>query len=242
MIGTKKRTRQQAPLLPEQLTWIRGKLSQWTTLTPLDLARLSSAEQRDLLQLVKDASAGSGNGADCFNPDLLGRSRAKLERLTEKAADRPGAFKKGRESAALRAQLDEIAAEALKPAPRPRFEEAGSVTLPAQWVTDFMARDVLWVSHVGLLVTLLAWFENAQVPPRVSGAAFERDPDGALVLLVDSIAIGFGAVTGGDGLPCWKREFDHLVLNKFFEVEKNGRHWRVKLGSRSLNARKRRSR
>jgi hypothetical protein len=34
----------------------------------------------------------------------------------------------------------------------------------------------------------------------------------------------------------WKRLFDHLVPNKFFTVDKRGRQWRIKQGSRTLAA------
>jgi hypothetical protein len=39
-------------------------------------------------------------------------------------------------------------------------------------------------------------------------------------------------------VPDWKRLFDHLVANKFFTVDKRGRQWRIKQGSRTLAARK----
>jgi hypothetical protein len=238
MIGTRER-RRRGQLLPEQLTWIGAKLGRWTTLRA-DLTKLSDEEQRDLLDLVKKASASEDPDVDAFNPDKLGkRDRGKLERLVEKGSGAPNAFKESCADAAFRAEIAEIAKEAMKPERRPKWEEEGAVVLPKQWCFDFVRDGVLWVDHVGLLVTMLAWFESAELPPRLWGASFEQQA-GDLVLVVDSVLFGLGAVSE-EGVPGWKRTFDHLVTNNFFEVERRGKEWRIKLGSRTLAARKARA-
>jgi hypothetical protein len=187
-----------------------------------------------------DASGEVRHDVDAFYPDKLGkRDRGKLERLVEKGARAPNAFKESRADAAFRAEVAEIARDAMKPERRPKWEQPGAVVLPRAWCFDFVRDGVLWVDHIGLLVVLLAWFENAELPPRLSGAYFEQE-DGDLVLVVDSVAFGLGAVSE-ECVPGWKRTFDHLVVNNFFTADKRGREWRIKLGSRCLAARKARA-
>src|SRR5436190_14016554 len=71
----------------------------------LDWDRLSEAEQRDLLDLAREADTPDGLRLASLAPRKLRR----LEKLAEKAAGQPGAFDQVREEAKTAAAWEEIA-------------------------------------------------------------------------------------------------------------------------------------
>src|SRR5579862_7923773 len=82
-----------------------------------DLARLDDDERAALFHLAQRASSEANPGDLSRHVTLSERDAVKLLRLVEKAADRPGHFKRHRVNAELRRKLATLAERAARPTP-----------------------------------------------------------------------------------------------------------------------------
>jgi len=225
----KTRTRRLAPeellLMGSQI--IRATVGLQTNGLRPEWDRIDNEEKLRLFELCSQASYGGG-----FNTTRLSRRELRTwEKLVEKAAAAPGAFDKAREAGQLAVKVAELATRARKPAPRPVLAEEGSVTLPREWVLDFVRDGILQPEDLAVLVFILAMFENGQTLSR--GTRFEGD-----TLLISDLGLFDADQDPMTRFGAWHEALKHLATNNFVDVERFGPTWRVKLGSRSLRARK----
>jgi hypothetical protein len=190
---------------------------------------LDVADQRALVDLAREADGEHGIQL----ATLPAKKRKRFEQLSAKAAGLPADhFEQRRKDAQLRAAMAEIGRQAKTPPRRVRLEQEGSIVLRKEWVFDFVARGVLWPTHVALLVYVMAIFENGAVPKPAPGI----DYDGR-ALTVDT---GRTAIPPdpGDSFAGWKSLLEHLATNKFIDLEKQGRVWKITPGSRLRTTRR----
>jgi hypothetical protein len=231
--GMKLRTRSAAsPERLERLAAARNQI-QSSLGIKIDPERLDHDEQVALLELAHGCRAGAEPGVHRFNPQQLGRKeRSRLEALVEKGAAKPGLFKRHREEATLKQRTAELATRARRPSARPRWEERGAVVLPRETAFEFLRDGIFFLEHFGLLVYLLAQFENGEaLAPR---SYFDGD-----TLVIDR-NVGIGARFDPEGrmTPRWRETFDHLVANGWFTADTSGSGVRVTRGPRAIAATK----
>jgi hypothetical protein len=218
---------------PELLHWAAAEIATATgRYRPgglrVDWRKLEYDDQAQLVKYVEAAAAGGG-----WNLDRLdAKGREHFEQLAEKAcnAERGAVFERTRETMKLKRDLGEVVREAKKPRRRVTLEEAGSITLRKQWVYDFVRDGVLWPSHIGLLVYLLATFENGGTPVEAPGITFDG---GTLTIDTGRAAIPPDL---GDSYADWKDLLRHLAQNRFVELSEEGRAWKISPGSRLRKA------
>lgn len=188
----------------------------------VDAAKLADDETAQLIQLTL-----GGRNDD--------RDQKRYEALIEKAAGKqPGSiFRAAREQAQLQREMAELRRETQKPSRRVALAEAGSVTLPRQWIFDFVRDGVLWPAHVGVLAYLLATFENGGLPVESPGTSFDHG-----VITVSGQRGGLMPDPGGSFLR-EKDLLDHLEIIGFIQIERHGRTLRISPGSRIENATRR---
>lgn len=224
------RKRRDGAIQRERLVAVRDAVARATAqarggVFRVDWRRLSEDERRELVALVEKAPNPSAAGG------LEGEDSERFEALAEKGANRIGHFDSTRDWAKLRLEIAETEADVKRPPPRPRYEQAGSVILPKQWTFDFLQEQVLWVSHLGLLVFLMSCLEN--------GRGITR---GVEVVDEDTMRIhlnrGLWGDTDPDGrLADWQSDLKHLCANQFFVLaDAKGPVWTVKRGRRLLDA------
>jgi hypothetical protein len=200
----------------------------------IDWTLLSDAETAELYALTREAEGEGGfsqaEGEGGFSLDRLGEKKAaKWERLVGKGAGIPEFFKDYRATA----EIKSIAVEALRQsARRPirRQEEVGLLGVLGQQVVG----GYLHAEHVSLATIIFVQLDTGVAfAPR---ARIERVGDEP-VLEIDS---GFGIV-GGDRDPngtfaTFQPTLRHLEANGWFEVDRSGREWRIRLGWRANRA------
>src|SRR5436309_6490106 len=164
--------RRRWPVEPDVLANARASVARATGVR-IDTKLLDEDERHRLVGLVRKIEASAEPGAIACDPDALGaRERKTYERLVAKAGGLPSNhFAKAREDAKLQARVEELAREAMRPAPRPRYEEPGSVTFPKE-TYDLLRRGAIWLEDIAVLYLLTACFELAEAPPKT---AFETD-------------------------------------------------------------------
>jgi hypothetical protein len=201
-------------------------------LGPMARTRLSREERARLVELCGKIRRDRGVDIGRLNRKEL----PAFETLVEQAARKPGVFAKARqekESRHIAREMAKIATDLRKPRRRIDVHEAGSITLPKYLAFDWLAREdpVLWISHYGLTVFLLAQLENAETV--IHGAHFEIDDDGELALFINR-KTGLGKQFDDDEQRLgWIGRLDHLVENALFTAERShGGFLKVKLGSR----------
>lgn len=199
--------------------------------------RLSDDDFRALLTLTRkgDPPRAGRDPADVepgFQLAALGKRDAKKwERLVGKSVGNEKFFDQDRERDRMKLEFADLAADLARQPRRVAFAERGSVTLPREWVFDFVQREVLWPSHVALLTYLLAAFENGALPHPSRAAYLD---DGAIVV---DYRIGH-LLPGADGnFENEESLLDHLAVNRFVEISKSAKKWRITPGSRYLRAR-----
>jgi hypothetical protein len=225
MLGTKQRQRRRG-LPPEQVGWMKAKLGRWTNLQP-DLGRLSDEQQYDLLDLVQKASATDNPDADAFNPDQLGkRDRTRLEKLIEKAADAPGVFKKERETLALRAEVQKIAAEAAAVRPAKQAEGAFFAEVGRMQMNE--GGPCMSAETAGMLLLITAALLSGEGPGR---ATFKLDENGQRCLRWrPGCLFGFA---DGQSAPRLERTLRHLQRNGWLSLSGRGETRWVTFGPRA---------
>jgi len=226
----KPRPRRRSNVMPERLTWAKAKLGRWTTLAP-DFGKLDDDEVLDVLDLVKKASATDNPEVDRFDPDLLGkRDRWKLERLVEKAADKPGAFKEAREQEAFKAEVAEITRSAL--ATNPTREQEGRFF--AEVIKQLRYKDgpCLHAEDVGVLTLTLASLFVGEMPPTSLSARVERGQDGQAEIHWRKGYPLFGAVDG-ELAGKMKASLEQLERNGWVSLTPSGQETRIGMGPRA---------
>ncbi len=210
-------------------------------------------EGLELVELVRRMKEfGFGLAAEPLSDEELSR----YEALVGIAAGDPQLFERKREEAAARAKAAELADE-LKVSllePRPRWEEAGSVTLPRYavhgWLLDDGAREGDWtLMDLGLLVAVLSAFENRD-PAFFVGARFEGEGDertlvvpggvGSDIRLYGMIA-GSSMASDGAGHVRVRTALATLARNDWIAVERSVSELRIRLGVRVLKLRESRT-
>jgi hypothetical protein len=218
-----------------------GTIARWASLRERDLdvfGRLNEDELADLMALTRELETDEGEGFDSTR--LEPKQLRRWERLVGKAAGDEDLFERRREGAEQHARLAELARRARTPAPRPRFEQPGSVHLPREWCFEFVRDGILFPSHLAVLVLLEAIFENGQAFGRV--ARLEGSGDDVALVVDATYGLGLpGDLDPDNVLATWKMTLEHLELNQFVKVERRGRHWRIRRGARSIAARAERS-
>ena len=233
MLGTKNRTKRQAPLLPERVAGAKAQLGRWTNLRP-DFGRLTDEEGRRLLELVKKAATSeeSQPGAAAFNPDRLAkRDRARLEALVERAAGvEAGTFERERQAKAARAEVEKVWREGL--VNNPTREAEGRFFKEVRRQLTHPDGTCLTADHLAVLTGVLAIIFSAS-PPRSSTATVEQDAEtGETVLFWPRNHSLFGVADGrelpGRTLPLLL----HLAANGWLHVVE-GSTLRISLGARA---------
>ena len=190
--------------------------------------RLSDDERGELVRLTREAGVGGGLNLT----RLSKRDRARWETLAEKGAgkEKGSIFARARKAAETAAEFAELAAEIRKPPRRIDLHEAGSVTLPREWVHEPFDRPdpALFIFDLGLLAFLAGQFENGRALTR--NGRIEGTGDD-MVLVIDA-RVGLGAhLDEDDTLFAWERSLDHLVSAEFFViVEKTNLEIRLRRG------------
>jgi hypothetical protein len=239
-----RRTAAPKPPTDEALAVARAALGRLTNLgARLDLDRLEVGEQHELVELIKKARPDDEGEPNIgvrrlHDLDLLSKKdRRKLEALVERAAGvGAGLFEAERQALEDQAEMEALAVEARRPSARPRYEERGAVVLPKEWALDYVRDGYLHISHVALLVVLVAALENGEtLAPR---GHFEDA--GATLVLVRSGPLPVAADEDQRLLAGWRKQLDHLAYCGFFEVEKRGNEIRVRRGQRLLELNERR--
>jgi hypothetical protein len=222
MIGTRER-RRRGQLPPEQRAFINAKIGVWTNLVP-DIDVLSDEEQRDLLDLVKKASKSDQPEVDAFNPEgALGkRDLARLEKLVERSAGQPGAFKKGRDLEAVRAEARQIVKESLAATPSRQEQARFFAEITKQTQGGNGRGPCLYAEHVGVLTVLLAALFAGEMPPRVLSARVEPGDDGPVIVWTRHYPL-FGDVDG---------EVSGKMYETLSHLQKNG--WVVLSGRQEV--------
>jgi hypothetical protein len=198
-------------------------------------ARLDADDQRQLVDLVRRAAALEKEPRRTDVKPLDVGDRRRLDRLIEASAGlESGELQRRRDEAATETKMRDLAARARRPRRRPALAEEGSVTLCRQFVFEYVVSGVLLAEHVAMLVVLASMFENSE--PLAPGFTFSDDG----VLTLDTALGFFGGRLDPDGaLAGWKRTLAHLEANAFVQVERRGRTWTIRPGSRWLKARER---
>jgi hypothetical protein len=233
---TKRKSRWGIP--PEELSALSSTLSRWTGLKA-DLKRLDPDAQAELAALVRQIQTEGGG----YNlRDLDKKNRDRWELLTARSADVPdNFFETAREEASLRRNISELVARVRRPAPRVKYEQSGSITLPKAWCFDFLrgTEPVLWPAHIALLAWFEATWENGEsLSPfaRLEGSGDEQ------ALVFDHLFGLLPASADPDGVfIAWQPLVAHLELNRFVAVDRSSREWRISRGTRSLKARQARN-
>jgi hypothetical protein len=141
-----------------------------------DFDRLTDEEAVKLRALVIDArQAATAEGIEGCDPSKLDRqSRKAFERLVEKAADAPGWFAGQREQAKREREQQQ---KARKPSRQQRWEQPGTIVIPATILSGLQQGGVGAV-HLLVLTVVLAAVENKCALNRF----MRYDADGSIVV------------------------------------------------------------
>lgn len=179
------------PTIPERLAGLRDSIAHAIGVH-IDVSRLSRDEAHELADLQKKLTRREGYEASpspwfSFSR-LTGQERDRWRLLVGRAAGDETLLDRRDEDTSFRKRCIELARRT-RPIERSLFVEPGSVTLPKEVVFDWLERPdpVLELSHLGLLVAVLAMLENGQSvvrPGRVEG----EGPDRMLLLRSGSLA------------------------------------------------------
>lgn len=189
---------------------------------------LSPVQATELVTLTRKADSREGFALSRLDDD----ERARWEDLVEKGSGKIGHFSEYRKAARMRAAFADLAARARRPSRRPRFEEEGSVRLPAAVFSQLEQhpRPALTIPTIGLLVFVLSMLENGQsLTPH---GTIEGTGDAAKLVIDASYGLGarFGEV------PRWQKRLAHLDSIGWLKVEEDRRIIRVARGPRALRA------
>jgi hypothetical protein len=223
------RTRRRSGLNRETRQVVLDFVRRNTTFRGLDLDRLHDGEQRELAQLVHAATVPSG-GTNFSQLDK--KQRHAYERLTEKLAGQPGAFKAERNANDLRTRASALARRAAKPIrPKPEREVAF-----LEQIGDHLARNILHAEHAAALAVIVPQLLSGQT--YAPGARIEMGEGDAATLVVDKRfgLIGLdrdpkGMLSGG-----WQDAVRHLSRNGYLRLEESGPEFKIQLGSRTRRA------
>jgi hypothetical protein len=222
-------------ITPDQQWSLRVWLGRFTVIDRAEFSNLTPAQQEQFLALAEKVDAVDGLNQGGFALDRLTKAEKKkfiflLERL---GGLEPGTFEKQEEEQRTLAQFAELARLATMPARRVRYEEPGSVRLPAAIYRAFInqgGRSQFRIATLGLLSYILLVLENgasAEAHTRVEGtgddAAFVIDPQ-------------WGCQHFGEDVADWKKRLEHLDKIGWLRVEKRGREWRAYRGRKALAA------
>jgi hypothetical protein len=235
--------RQRTRPKPDDLRSVSDHIVRLTAAAPvegglrIDWDRLDDNEAGELVELTRKAD----DRVEGFRLNRLSaKELRRWESLVEVGADAPGVFASAREEAELRAATAELAAQARRPSPRPRYEEAGAIVLPRGLTFDLLTQkgETLWIEHLGLLVWTLAALENGvALNPR---GRIEGGGDDAVLVIDMSMGIGV-KFHDDETMGRWLEYFAHLGTLELLRVERRGRELLVGRGRLVLEAASRRA-
>lgn len=195
----------------------------------LDFAKLDVDEGTDVVRLTRVATEGGG-----FSFGRLGkRDRVRLEGLIERASGDEGLFGRQRDEAVAQAEIARLAREAQRPPRRPRFEQPGTVALPAElldWLVE--VPPVIWAEHLAVLSVTLLQIEN--VTALAPHARIEGAGDSACLVLDRRYGLVGGKHDPDDRLIRWRECLLDLQRLEWLVVEQHGQEVRVARGRRAL--------
>jgi hypothetical protein len=205
--------------------WAVGTLG----LRDCDLRRLDSEEQREVVELLKQADTSDREKSGFDWEKLSKRQRARLERLLATAAGRsPDYFDAAREADRHAAKPRARAAEARRPRTLTRAEE-----------DDFframfrkMQSRHLWLGHVAILVGVIAQMRSGTT--LAHNARLEGDGD--QMEIVYDVIYGYLGAADPESELATKWYFDWLVAQGWLTASKKGRERRIGLGPKTIKA------
>jgi len=186
-----------------------------------DWGKLDEADQRRAVELVREADRGT------WSWTRLGKKRAGLERLIERAADAPRIFENTRsmeEIAALAAGAHQAAVRR----PLSRRQENGVF----QEIARCIENGWLNVADLAVLTAFIAAFVGGK--PLGPRSRVERMGD-ETVLVLDDATMGpfFGKFDPEEQIgPRAKMNLAHLEVNEWLTIERSGKQWTVSPGRR----------
>jgi hypothetical protein len=220
----------------EELAFARDQVSRCLTVR-IDTRVLDEKEQRQLVGLVRKASAG-GEGGIGWNVLILDKGERKtLERLVEKAAGLgEGFYAEQRRQAEWKDTLAQMAQRAMRPPRKPALLPSGSVVFGADlWAQlTHEGGTILGFEECGVLLVAAAALENAGSLGPHSRIELE---DGEPVLVLHA-SFGFGVKLDLDQRlnSAWVRALDQVAAAGWLRVEKTGHEIRVQRGVRLKRA------
>lgn len=192
----------------------------------VDADRLSEDEQREFVDLVREASGEYG--AWSFD-HLDGRKRKRLEKLIEQGSDSRGLFERKRQEAEVRALATSAFRAAAKPKPPSVPEEERLLAL----LHRLVAQRSLHIDRLGIFVYLLGQILAAD--PISPGARIEGSGDGLTLVLSSRLGLGMNH-DPYEQMTRWRDALSQLDRVGLLEVSGQGNELRVRLGSLALRA------
>ena len=184
--------------------------------------RLSEDDQRRAVELVREADYQT------WSWQRLGeKKRKELEGLIERAADARGIFKDTRAAEEIKALADSAHVAAVR-RPLSRKEENG---IFAEIAVGIEARSLDAASVAMIAVVATAFVSGRPLGPRTR---VERDGEQP-VLVIEDVSFGLygGQFDQEEQLaPRWKQDLGWLEEAGWFQVDRQGKQWTIKPGSR----------
>lgn len=176
---------------------------------------LDIPEQHELCQIVE--TEVKDGGFDINN--ISAKQKARFEQLVGKAVGNPNVFQEERDLAEIARMGALVRRDEMTPRRRLKLEEPGSLTLPKQWVFDYLVDGVLFPGHLSLLLVLMSAFENGEFPLRTQSAVTFEDG----VIGVDRRRGRLLPDVPGSQDDDEEFLLDHLHANRFIEFTKHGK-------------------